>query len=171
MQGYNSGYYVGGWSLDASDHVYHDFLWLGNHCAPTASDDGHSTQDYCGGATYIKAADLSYASVFEAMKNKAVYASWGPEIKDITFDPDTNRLEVECSDAREVFLMTERRFAERKVSTSGFSLTKASFDLTEYLQDTVYAGKEKSAFIRIAVVDGAGKKALSRGYFVDELLN
>lgn len=171
IETYNSSCLILGWALDAESHVYHDFLWLGNRCAPTASDDGHSMKDYCGGATYIKAEDLSYESVFKAMKEKAVYASWGPEIKDISYDPETYELEIECSNAREIFLMSERRFADRKTDPSGFPLTRAVFDLSGYLRETVAAGAEKRAFIRLEVTDGAGRKALSRGYFADELLD
>ena len=167
---YNSGCYIGGWALDAGDHVYHDFLWLGSHSAPSASDDGHSRQDYCGGATYIHAEELTYEAVFNAMKNQDVYASWGPEIKDITFDPETKTLEVECTDAREIFIMSERRFAARETNKSGFPLTRASFDLTEYLRDTIAAGTEKTSFVRLLIVDGTGRKAVSRGYFAEELL-
>ena len=167
---YNSGSVVGGWALDAGDHVYQDFLWLGNHAAPAASDDGHSMKDYCGGATYIKAPELSYEAVFQAMKHQDVYASWGPEIKDIRFDSRTGKLEIDCSDAREIFIMSERRFADRKINASGFPITCAEFDISEYLEETAKAGTEKTSFIRLAVIDWAGRKALSRGYFADELM-
>ena len=167
---YNSGCVNGGWELDAGGSVYHDFLWLGNHAAPAASDDGHTIKDYCGGATYIKAKNLTYDATFQAMKHQDVYASWGPEIKDICFDRTFGKLEITCSDAREIYLMSERRFADRRNSPSGFSISRAEFDLSGYLKDTIAAGTEKTSFIRLVVVDWAGKKALSRGYFVDELL-
>ena len=168
---YNSGCVQAGWELDGGDHVYQDFLWLGNRTAPTASDDGHSMKDYCGGATYIKAEKLSYDAVFMALKHHDVYASWGPEIKDICFDPKQKLMEVECSDAREIFLMSERRFADHRIDPNGHSIAKAAFDLKAYLEDTVTAGTEKTSFVRLVVVDWAGKKAVSRGYFADELLN
>ena len=170
VETYNAGCYVEGYELDACDYVMNDFLWMGKRVAPTASDDGHNFTNYCGGATYIKAESLNYDDIFAALKRKDVYASWGPEIKDIAFDPETGELSIDCSDARDIFLSTERRHSERKHSTSGFPINHASFDLKEYLENTVNYSDPSKCFVRLTVVDAAGRKALSRGYFADELL-
>lgn len=170
VETYNSGCYEEGWHLDADDYVLNDFLWLGKRVAPTASDDGHGEKHYCGGATYIKADSLNYADVFEALKRKDVYASWGPEIKDICFDPETGEISVDCSDAREIFLVSERRFSRAARSAYGYPLYKASFNVKEYLEESVKYSDPAKCFLRFAVVDAAGRKALSRGYFADELL-
>ena len=171
VEAFNTGCLEEGWDLDASDYVYNDFLMLKKHPAPTASDDGHYELNYGGGATYIRAKSLDYDSIFTALKNQDVYASWGPEIKDIQFDPETMELSVSSSDAESIMIVSERRFAKRAFHKGGMHLSEAVFDLKEYLEDTKNAGIEDTAFIRVIVNDGAGRKALSRGYFVKELLN
>lgn len=170
VETYNAGCYEEGWHLDADDYVLNDFLWMGKRVAPTASDDGHNIKNYCGGATYIKADSLNYEDVFAALKQKDVYASWGPEIKDISFDPETGELSIDCSDAREIFLVSERRFTRTERSAYGYPLYKASFNVKEYLENSAKYSDPAKCFLRFAVVDAAGRKALSRGYFADELM-
>ncbi len=171
VETYNSGSYLGGWSKDASEQVYDDFLCLGKHCYPTASDDGHSPKDYCWGATYIKAPALEYGTIIDAMKQGDVYASWGPEIYDITYDPESKKVAVECSAAREIFFNTERRYAKRFFKENGAQVYRAEFDIADYIDETIRYHKESTAVFHLTVVDEGGRKALSRGYFVDELLS
>lgn len=171
VETFNTGCYVVGWNMDADDHVYHDFLSLKKHCFPTASDDGHNTRDYCGAATYVKADSLSYEDVIDSLRTGDVYASWGPIINDIYFDKETSELTVDCPNAAEVFLVTERRYADRFRFENGVPVNKAIFNLKNYVDQTLKYGKKEDSFVRIVVVDGAGKRALSRGYFLDELLS
>ncbi len=171
VETYNSGCYVEGWVKDSSEQVYDDFLYLGKHCYPTAADDGHSARDYCWGATYIKSPSLEYPAIIDALKKGDVYASWGPEIYDITFDPESKKVAVECSAAREVFLNSERRYAKRYVNANGAQVYRAEFDISGYINETICYHKKSTAVIHFSIVDEGGRKALSRGYFVDELLN
>jgi len=163
VETYNCGSFMAGYELDATDAYYHDFLCLGSHSAPTASDDGHNLISYGGGSTFIKADSLTYEDVFKSLKAGDSYASWGPEIKDIIFDTETNELTVLTSNAKAVYLETARRHAQVVRHDNDKPIYKATFNLSHYFMSNEQYHVEEG-FVRIVVVDHAGRKALSRGY-------
>lgn len=171
VEAYNTGCYITGFDLDKCDHVFHDFLVMGKRVLPASNDDLHWSENALGCGTYIKADNLSYESVFEAIENKDVYASWGPEIKDIWYDPHTRHIGIDTSGAKEIFLLSERRFCQYKINGHGGRIFNADFDIGQYVDDTLTYGEAEKSFLRFIVRDSGGDKAISRAYYIDELLN
>ncbi|MBR6406832.1 MAG: PHP domain-containing protein [Lachnospiraceae bacterium] len=166
----NSSCVTEGFLLDHNDHVFSDFLSLGQFPAPLSTDDGHSMRNYCGGWTMVKSDALNYGSVFDSLKRKEVYASFGPEITDICYDPDRMRLLVLSKDAVSVYLSTERRYAEVLHRAPEWKSGFFEFDLSAYISDTLEYSTDSIPFVRVTLVDQQGRKAFSRAYRVSELL-
>lgn len=170
VEPYNTTCYTSGYDLDKSDHVFQDFLVMGKRVLPASNDDLHWREYALGCGTYIKADELSYNSIFTAIENKDVYASWGPEIKDIWYDPESRQIGIETSGAKEIFLVSERRFCQYKVNGHGGRIFNGAFDISQFIDDTLEYGNAEQSFLRFVVIDSGGEKALSRAYYVDELI-
>lgn len=167
---HNSGCVTEGYFLDHSDHVFQDLLMLGEFPCPAATDDGHFMTNYCGGWTMVKADSLSYADVFDSLKRGEVYASWGPSINDIQYDPDRMTLRASSPDAVSCALNSERRFSEMLHKAPDRDTAYFAFDLSNYIADTLEYGSDTPAFVRLTLADEKGRKAYSKAYRVDELL-
>lgn len=166
---YNSGSGSAGRSGDTSENAFDDFLSLGNHMAPTASDDCHSVAHIGHGATYVKAADLSYDSVYQALKEKNTFASTGPRFTDMTFDPDSRILTVDCDPVENIAVITNTRFfrwAGRQ--NTGEVHTHETFDLTNFINAVKENGMLEESYFRVNLRTADGKMAWSRGYFLNE---
>ena len=166
----NTGCFLSGYVNDYTDTVYHEMLMNGHRCFPTATDDGHSLKDYGKAWTMIKADRLDFESVFASMKRGDLYATWGPEIHNILFDPESCTLKVQGSPIRYISMMTERRAAH--LAGNGKDLiTEACIDLTRYVEETKrYAKEPEKAFVRFVLIDAEGRKAVSRAYGFQELM-
>lgn len=169
VEAFNTGCYITGYALDKSDHVFQDFLVMGKRALPASSDDLHDPENALGCGTYIKADRLDYSSIFAAIDRGDVYASWGPEITDIWYDPETQQIGIETAGAKEIFLISERRFCQHRTHRHGGRIFNAVFDISGYLEETFAYGEPARSFLRFAVTDFGGNKALSRAYFIDEL--
>ena len=167
---HNSGCVTEGYLLDHNDHVFSDFLSLGQFPAPAATDDGHQMLNYCGGWTMVKADRLDYKTVFDSLKRKEVYASWGPAITELAYDPERMRLLVESPDAVSVYLSTERRHAEVIHRAPEWKHGFFEFDLAQYISDTLEYSSDMTPYVRVTLADEKGRKAFSRAYRVSELL-
>jgi hypothetical protein len=163
---YNSGCFLAGYSIDASEHAFQDMLAQGKRVFPVATDDIHVPRDAFGGWICVKAKALTYEDYMAAYRKGDFYASWGPAIEDLYLEDGV--LRVFCSSAREISLHTERRVARRVYATDG-ALTFAEFDLKQYFNDVYRGGNDGRAFVRLVVIDENGNKALTRAYFADEL--
>ena len=149
--------------------VYNELLNMGQHVYPFANDDNHNhvdldhpLSDSFGGFNMIKAEKLDYETITAAIEKGDFYCSTGPTIEKLYMDGDT--LHVECSPAREVYLITEGRHRcgdrlPRVAVKPGETLTHASFKVLP-----------EDRYVRLEVVDHAGYKAYTRGYFTDEIL-
>jgi hypothetical protein len=163
---YNSGCFLAGYSIDASEHAFQDMLAQGKRVFPVATDDIHVPRDAFGGWICVKAKALTYEDYMAAYRKGDFYASWGPAIEDLYLEDGV--LRVFCSSAREISLHTERRVARRVYATDDV-LTFAEFDLKQYFNDVHRGGNDGRAFVRLVVIDENGNKALTRAYFADEL--
>lgn len=163
---YNSGCFLAGYSIDASEHAFQDMLAQGKRVFPVATDDIHVPRDAFGGWICVKAKALTYEDYMAAYRKGDFYASWGPAIEDLYLEDGV--LRVFCSSAREISLHTERRVARRVYATDG-ALPFAEFDLKQYFNDVHRGGNDGRAFVRLVVIDENGNKALTRAYFADEL--
>ena len=118
----------------------------------------------------VKSDALNYGSVFDSLKRKEVYASFGPEITDICYDPDRMRLLVLSKDAVSVYLSTERRYAEVLHRAPEWKSGFFEFDLSAYISDTLEYSTDSIPFVRVTLVDQQGRKAFSRAYRGSELM-
>ena len=161
-----------GYLSDCGDRVFDDMLSLGKHVAPVADDDSHDRPEIGRGATYIKADALTYDAIIEGLRKKDVFATEGPVFRDIRFDSETNRLTVDCSDAKQIAVETSVRFAKSCGEPYGDAdvIRHAEFDLSVFMEGAKKYGDPKYDFIRVNIVDAKNRKAYSRGYYIDELL-
>ena len=167
LEVYNSGCINMGYELDASDHVLQDMLCLGKRVFPVATDDIHNTCEACKGWICVKADALDYDTFMTAYGKGDFYASWGPAIEQLWVEDGV--LHVECSGVKTIYLVTERRRAGRKDALEGSVLTEGSFDLKQYYDEVHRGTYDSRAFVRLVLVDHDGNKAMTRGYFADEL--
>lgn len=167
---YNSGCAISGRPGDESERPFDDLLSLGQHVAPTASDDSHSKGQVGYGATYIKADELTYDSIFNSLKNKDCFASTGPRFEDISFDPETMTLEV-CADPVEVIsVTTNTRYKVSKGKIGAPLVDHMKCDISEFVEGVRKMDLFDQSFIRVNLYGLGGKRAYSRGYFLTELL-
>ena len=164
---YNHGGYVGGYLETAVP--CDELLRQGVPVVPCCTDDSHFIDQCFGGWVMINAKSLTYEDVFEAMKNKDVYSSTGPDIDEIYIED--NHLYVKTSPVKSIFLTAERRFARFLNAHDGESLSEAKFEIGSYLENTKkYGSEEDKSYLRVTIVDENGKIAYSRAYFVNEIL-
>lgn len=146
-----------------------DFLRQGKQVFPIGADDMHDYDTAFGAFTMIKAPELEYSKVLSAMEKGDFYATEGPLINELYIEDGV--LHIECSDAVKVFVNTERRTGWTLNATDK-PITKAEFNVSTYLK--VCKAKEDrmlwKPYIRVTVVDATGKKAYTRAYFVDDIL-
>ncbi|MCL4765672.1 MAG: CehA/McbA family metallohydrolase [Hyphomicrobiaceae bacterium] len=123
-------------------------LAKGRRLTLCATDDAHfHFNDWFGGYVMVKSESLEPEALVSALKAGHYYSSQGPELAGITVSGDT--LDVECSPARSVIALGR---ASTSAAAFGHGLTRARLSL-----DGLRAG----GFVRVVVVDAAGRKAWS----------
>lgn len=146
------------------DIEFHQMCCMGKFLCPTGGDDNHNRQpldspysDSFIGWTMIKAPALTYEAVLNAMEQGDLYATTGPEIKDLYIED--GKVHIETSPAKVILLRTEYRphLSERAF---GDDLTHAVFDLSKF--------KRQPKFIRFEVWDSHNEKAMTRAYLPEE---
>ena len=145
---------------------FDDLLRKGEEIFPLATDDAHLLRDCFGGYVMISAKDLTYKSIFEALKNGDFYASTGPEFFEISINDGI--VKIVTSPVAFIGLATENRhlFAKRDEENL---LTEVEFDIGWHL-DMLKQGISEHPYIRITLMDEKGNTAYSRAYFVDEFI-
>jgi hypothetical protein len=113
-----------------------------------ATDDAHfNTPDHFGGWVMVKAIENTPEALLAALKAGEFYSSTGPEIKDIRLIG--NAIEVDCSAAATIIVQGQ---GTSMATLHGTSMTSARLSLERL---------SNSAWIRVTVVDRAGKRAWS----------
>lgn len=136
---------------------YDDVLRSGERIYAVCADDNHNARlDSCGAYVMIKAKELEYTAITDALFRGDFYASTGPEIKELYFEGKT--LCITSSDAVSITATTGCRRAKIKCASDCEPLNYASFD---------FEGTE--GYVRVTVTDKSGEKAYSRAYFFDEI--
>ena len=134
-------------------HTLENLLNEGQHLNLIAADDAHfNTPDYFGGWVMVKATENTPEALLAALKAGEFYASTGPKIYDIRMFDD--HIEVECTAAATIIAMGK---GTSMATLHGSSVTKATLS-RERLKD--------SPWIRITVIDRAGKRAWSNPIWV-----
>lgn len=143
--------------------VYDDMLRFGERIFCTATDDNHNRygedSPYCdsfGGFTVIKAEELTYEKIINALEKGEFYSSQGPEIKELWFEDGI--IHIKTSPAKRIDFV----FGSRKAKTS----------LPEndgFIDEAECEVPENSIFVRISVKDEKGLPADTNAYFVEDL--
>jgi len=118
------------------------------HLNLIATDDAHfNTPDHFGGWVMVKATENTPEALLAALKAGEFYSSTGPEIKNIHITGDA--VEVACSAAATIIVQGQ---GTSMATLHGNSMTTANLSLERL---------SASAWIRVTVVDRAGKRAWS----------
>ena len=152
-----------------NSQIYADFANLGKNLVPVAADDAHFAPFVGGGWVMIGAEKLEYGAVIEAMEKGDLYASTGPEIKELTLDE--GKLHVVCTDAKRILVESGVRFAKAAQAESPDKpLREATLDISDWLELCAKKGDHPRNWIRVVVTDADGKYATTRAYRAKELL-
>ena len=106
-----------------------------------------------GGWIQIKAPDLKYETIIQALEAGDFYASQGPEIHELYIE-DGNKLHISCSPVKSIGVVTaERRGRSHWSRTKTF--TEADFELSE-----------NADFVIVEIIDEHGRHAVSQAYYL-----
>ena len=126
----------------------------GRHLNLIATDDAHfNSPDFFGGWVMVKAKENSPDALLEALKAGTFYSSTGPQIHDIRITKDN--VEVDCTPAINILVQGRGSPMARQ---GGEAMTTGQISL-ERLVD--------SPWIRITIIDRAGKRAWSNPIWID----
>lgn len=152
--------------LPDNDRPLQDLLVHGKNVFPLATDDAHCLEDCCGGWLMVKAEKLEYSTIFDALERGDFYASTSPEIYELSIEKGI--VHIECSPVREIYFMTESRFASNTCMHEK-ELTSVDIDISSYLGYKKSAPPWRKPFVRFVLVDTQGKVAYTRAYTLEEL--
>lgn len=164
---FNTGCYIAGYMLDGDEHVLDDFLHLGKRVYPLAGDDCHGMNDMCCGWVRFKAPALTYENIMTAYEKGDFYASWGPDISSLVIEDGV--LKMDCENTTRVFLLTDARAADYRAADEGQTLDHYECDLRGWLAQARRLHITDRAYFRLTLMDAHGNRAMTRGYFADEL--
>jgi len=144
--------------------VYDDLLRDGTRrITITAGDDNHSLDDGTRRCeigwswTMIKAPELEYRAVMQALLAGNSYVSQGPQIHALWYE--NGKVHIECSPADRIFLrLGNRRGNHMAMAENGQLLTSAEFEV-----------HPEADYFRLCVIDERGYTADTNAYFLDEL--
>ena len=144
-------------------NIYDDMLRSGKRIFAVAADDNHNRFpeedprcDSFGGFVMIKAEELKYESIMDALFKGDFYASSGPEIYELYIEG--NEIHVSCSDCVSITLNTGQRSAKAVRAEKGKVINCASFTFLD-----------SDRYLRITVRDERVRFANTRAYFLDEV--
>ena len=121
-----------------------------------ATDDAHfNTPDHFGGWVMVKTTENTPQALVGALKAGAFYSSTGPEINDIRTSKDG--VEVDCSSAVTIIVQGQ---GTSMATLHGDTMTTGQLSLERL---------ENSPWIRITVIDRAGKRAWSNPIYREGL--
>jgi histidinol phosphatase-like PHP family hydrolase len=138
----------------------------GRRLTAIATDDAHfrnGDYDAFGGFVEVKAESLEPEALLEALKNGNFYASQGPRIHDVSFS--ASEASVTCSPVQAIALVTG---TSRAVANIGRQITGATFDLSN-VGENIRAKDAPASWVRVVVIDAAGRRAWTNPIWVDDL--
>lgn len=142
--------------------LYEYFLRNDGRAIPIAADDCHRIYpdgtpfaEYAKSFVMVKANELSYQAILQALTTGACYASTGPRFENLWLEGDT--LHVECSPVFGVFVHSKylNKKAQRIEKTD--SITHAAFDISHI--------REASPYFWVQLRDTNGQKAWATPYW------
>ena len=144
-----------------------DLLHRGEKVFTLATDDSHREDSCCGGYVMIKAEELEYGAVMTALERGDFYASIGPEIKVLTLDDCC--LHIECSDAAEIIVNTDKRIAYHEIAPEGGTINSKDFYINYWVNENKRRPEKDrpNAYFRVTVIDKSGNRAWTNAYFYE----
>ncbi len=130
-----------------------------------ACDDAHfhiHDHDAFGGWVQLKADSLDPDALLDALKAGNYYSSQGPQIHALSIE--NNQVHIECSP---VDVVTVVGGTSRTARSHGRSITKATVELSD-LQTGIFV-PDPSPWLRVTLIDAAGKCAWTNPIWLDEL--
>lgn len=141
-------------------NAYDDMLRSGKRLFAIATDDNHNKApagtakcDSFGGCVMIKADELKYENITDALFSGNFYATTGPEIYDLYVE--NNQIYISCSEAVKITVNKGVRRSEAVLAEQGETVTEAVFGFED---DDIY--------VRLTVVDKYGRFANTNAYFI-----
>ncbi|PJE33257.1 hypothetical protein PSM7751_00226 [Pseudooceanicola marinus] len=129
-------------------------LTEGRRLSLVATDDAHfSEPDHFGGWVMVKAPENTPEALLAALKNGAFYSTQGPELRDVRIEG--KKVVVDSSAVASVIVQGAGTAA---TAVHGESLTTARIALSRFAN---------SDWIRVTVIDRAGKRAWSNPIWLD----
>jgi hypothetical protein len=140
----------------------------GKRVYPVATDDNHGEHDMCGGWVRFKAESLTYENIFNAYAKGDFYASWGPEINALYLEDGVLKMDFPAdSHVCRVAVHSASRWAAARY---GQDMTHTEVDLAGFFGDMARLRyPDDRGYFRVVVFDDKGRRAITRGYFLDEL--
>lgn len=153
--------------IDRGDGFYllDQMLNEGKRLTGFATDDAHFisfSDDAFGGWVQVKSESLDPDALLAALKAGHYYSSQGPQIHALAITD--GRLEIECSPVDNIVITGG---TSRAATHAGRAITKASIDMKK-LETGLYV-PEPSPWLRVTIIDHAGKRAWSNPIWLDEL--
>ena len=141
-----------------------DLVRKGENVYPLATDDAHSIHDCFGGFVMVKADNLEYETIYNALKNGDFYSSNKPEIFELYIE--NGIIHIKTSNVKGIYLTTECRYT-KEVKSNTSHINEAIIDINDYLNrdDNMMDVK----YIRLTIIDDEGNKAYTRAYYINEL--
>ena len=146
--------------------AYDQMLRLGKNIWCLANDDnhnkfpvGHPACDSFGGFNMIKARELTYEAVIEALEKGHFYASMGPTIEELYIE--NNELHVKCSPATSIAARMLGRATPRGTAFA---------PVGETITEGVIPLQKADTYIRVEVTDVHGKKAFTHAYMLEGMV-
>ncbi len=142
---------------DYVPQVYDDLLRQGKRIFCISADDNHNAvEDAFGGFTVIKAPELTYRAITQALLKGDFYASQGPQIHELWIED--GRIWIRCSEAWKIDCSFDIRWAHSVRGGEGELLVEASFPIPK-----------DATYFRLTVTDKNGSHANTNAYWLDEL--
>ena len=145
--------------------VFNDILKFGNKIFPLGADDMHFARAIGKSWIMVGAEKLDYKCVIDALENGNFYMSCGPVINDLHVE--NGILKISCSDAKQINLESHVRFANLVIADNENLINEAKFDLNYFINETK---DDASSFIRLTITAPDGTYAVTRAYYVSELI-
>lgn len=146
-------------------HLLDQMLNDGKRLTAFATDDAHFAshdRDAFGGWVHVKAQSLDPQDLLEALKAGHYYSSQGPQI--LSCSISGTQLSIECSP---VDMICVAGGNSRTSKQRGRSITEATLDLKKLRVGWLLP--EPSPWLRVTVIDAAGKCAWTNPIWLDEL--
>ena len=137
--------------------IYDDMLRCGKKIFAVAADDMHKTAAIGGGYVMIKAPELTYTAITDALFAGNFYASSGPEIYELYVED--GMVHIKCSEAVAITMNSAARGGGGVFAEEGKALTEACFPF-----------RERQTYLRFSVRDKQGNFADTRAYFIEDFI-